>query len=214
MILIGLMGAKGAGKDTFFEYARESYSGTFSRFAFADAIRDEVEAAFSVSPIMLADPVLKENPLDELSLVACEDQGFVESMLRVHGEYLSMVEPRSPRWIMQQWGTEYRRSQNPHYWTFQFSRFYRQSMIDGVDFLVVTDVRFPDEIDTVLSHGGSLVAIRNEDAESKINAMSHVSELHWKREKRRIDITNPFPDKARQNEFKMAVSDYILSCLG
>jgi hypothetical protein len=57
--------------------------------------------------------------------------------------------------LLQWWGTEYRRAQDPDYWV--------QKMYEGipptVDVALVTDVRFPNEADSITQRGGYTVKV-------------------------------------------------------
>lgn len=144
--LIGLTGAAGTGKDTIAAmlFAR----GFFVKIAFADALRAEVCTAFDVPMSYLTDRETKEHPISALSICRCADAGFRRAM----ADQLSAA-PRSPRQIMQWWGTEYRRAQDVAYWTSRAGHMIDLHRQDGTS-VVVTDVRFADEADLIRSKGG------------------------------------------------------------
>jgi hypothetical protein len=143
--IIGLTGAKGAGKDTAAAALVEQLG--FRRIAFADALYLEVADAFGVTVPHLANRDTKETPLPELAIDRCADRLFIEALRATAvdcGVPLDMDCPRSPRWILQRWGTEYRRQycHDDAYWLDQVQR-----VIDtnpARDF-VVTDVRYLNE---------------------------------------------------------------------
>lgn len=58
----------------------------------------------------------------------------------------------------QHWATEIRREQNPLYWVQKTASTFTQMIADGVD-TVVTDVRFPNEAQSILDLGGILVRL-------------------------------------------------------
>jgi hypothetical protein len=62
------------------------------------------------------------------------------------------------RRILQWWGTEYRRAEDPDYWTKAWSRKIEQFDLDSVHILV-DDVRFMNELVTIKAHGGRVVKI-------------------------------------------------------
>ena len=70
-----------------------------------DALRMEVAQAWRVDVRMLAHRPTKEWPLPALAIGMCGDPFFVTWAA---GQELNLHEPRSPRWIMQRWGTEFR----------------------------------------------------------------------------------------------------------
>lgn len=179
MFIIGLIGLRGSGKDTFAGYLQQF---GWRRAAFADALYDEVAGAFGVDVDFLRDRTRKESPQEELSLVNCGDEGFVKCLLKygytTHADPLKA--PRSPREVLQIWGTEYRRTSEfggyDSYWLDQV-----KSLIEsnpGTKW-VLTDVRFYNEYRFVESLGGTLIrVIRPSQAQSSLldPALLHVSE--------------------------------------
>lgn len=145
--VIGLTGPKGSGKDTAANLLRNHCG--FTVVAFADALRREVCTAFREEPIVFTRRETKEHPLTSLALRRCLDDSFTGCMALQHmdrGINLDLDAPRSPRQIMQWWGTEYRRLTDPDYWV--------KAMEHRVHFLLhsnttariaVTDVRFSNE---------------------------------------------------------------------
>ncbi|WP_375591571.1 hypothetical protein [Chitiniphilus eburneus] len=121
--LIGLCGAKRAGKDTVADHLVRHHG--FTRLAFADALRAEVAEAFQVSVVTLLEPGLKEIPLQHLALICCNDHRFLDWWLSTpeagaerslnDGTFRQHAVPRSPRWLTQRWG-DWRRSDDPFYW--------------------------------------------------------------------------------------------------
>lgn len=135
MQIIGLHGKARSGKDTIADYLVEQYG--FVKFGFADALYKEVAEAFSVAPFFLQDVDTKDTPSELMRLWRCTDEAFKAVALNKlaedawardpgvatqlnekYGVYLGFDHETniSPRWIMQVWGTEYRRAQNPDYW--------------------------------------------------------------------------------------------------
>jgi hypothetical protein len=161
--LLGLAGHAGVGKDTVADllvaHAR------FRKLAFADALRGEIATAFSLSLDDLSTPHLKNvervglrmrlAPRDFLAAVVLS----LSAAAPDHRTPLSdawLDQPRSPRQIMQWWGTEYRRAQSPRYWTQQLINglaYYRR---EGETRFVVTDVRFDNEADSLRMAGGAI----------------------------------------------------------
>jgi hypothetical protein len=146
--IIGLTGPKGVGKDTV-----ASLLGTHAGFyhcAYADALREEVCEAWRFEPLYLIRPETKEHPLSDLAMRKCQSDSFVARMVIEHnlrGTTLDMDAPRSPRQILQWWGTEYRRQQDPDYWTKMLKHRIAYIIGDGLQTrIVVTDCRFENEI--------------------------------------------------------------------
>lgn len=149
MKIIGLVGRMGSGKDT---VAALLAMRGYRRFAFADAIRDEVREAIKMRGYV-------DHPFSPLAIQAL-----------FHAELDEVDQkPTTPRMraLLQQWG-DYRRAQNPNYWTDLTAK-----DIHGVDLVAISDVRFPDEADLIRRLGGVVWLIRR-PSDEPINA--HVSE--------------------------------------
>lgn len=157
--IIGLTGLAGSGKDTVADLLTV-HSG-FVKVAFADALRLEAADAFNIDVRHFTFRDTKELPLRCLALARCLSAPFVERMQMHHalaGQVLDLEAPRSPRQIMQWWGTEYRRAQHTAYWLQRMmatlNTLLRERTAAGI---VVTDCRFSNEVDLVrLSYGGEI----------------------------------------------------------
>lgn len=171
-IIIALTGLAGAGKDTVAD-TLVTHAG-FTKMAFADALRTEVAEAFGLGDRygILSDRATKEQPHNLLALVRCVHSADGIDFVRQLGaeaaslgdpdpDYTAwMLAPHSPRQILQCWGTEYRRAQDPDYWTKQARERIEQLMIEGerqgYTRIVITDCRFDNEAATVRALGGTL----------------------------------------------------------
>lgn len=177
--VIGLTGPLGSGKDTVADLLT-THCGAH-KMAFADALRAEIVEAFCIEHIYLTRRETKEHPLSALALARCLDTAFTGRMLINHqlqhpGTELDLDAPRSPRQIMQWWGTEYRRAATPGYWVSkaaQHIRWRHQAMRDRL--IVITDVRFQDEANLVRALGGQIWQIKRPGCD--VAAGAHVSEV-------------------------------------
>lgn len=205
--LVGLVGVKGAGKDTaaIVLIAENNYQ----RLSFATGIYQQVSDSYGVSIESLEHRDTKETPKLELSLQYCSNLEFIEVILtlqgfttravkkakkaiksgRVHllparGIKKSLITPRSARWVLQHWGTEYRRESIygfDTYWLSQVETVIRNN--PHLNF-VITDVRFQDEAAFIQLKGGVLIRVRREAIEAEENfnrklngTAAHKSEL-------------------------------------
>lgn len=173
--LLGLTGPASAGKDTVADLL-VIHAG-FSKLAFADALRAEVAEAYGIDPRTLTRRETKEDPTLALSLDRCTDLAFVGRILRstVLPSSSEIHRARSPREVMQQWGTEFRRAQDPDYWVKKMSsrvRYYAQSGL--CDKFVLTDVRFANEAALVRRIGTQLWQIKRPGTAP---TEAHVSEV-------------------------------------
>jgi hypothetical protein len=163
MKLIGLAGPAGVGKDTIADYLVATHN--FTKFSFSDALYDEVAAAFGIDKAVLYVRETKEHPMEALQYWYCNDLAFqdimFEQLARVHKYPLDVW--CSPRQVLQWWGTEYRRKQNPGYWIFKAGLVVRAYLALAKDDpetqrggLVNCSVRFPNERVFVEMHNGEV----------------------------------------------------------
>lgn len=132
--LVGLIGKKRSGKDTFAVTLTEHRG--FERFAFADPLK---AAVYSVNPIVC-------------------DGGLVKRLRDVvdrHG-WEEAKENREVRRLLQEYGVSIREIQ-PGFWVDATMRPALDAL--GTSRVVVTDVRFPNEVEAIKVAGGSIVRI-------------------------------------------------------
>lgn len=150
--LLGLVGAAGAGKDA---AGAVLVRAGWQRIAFADALRVEVAEAWAthIATFVLRDD--KDRPSPSLRVGYCGNADFLRwAAYAGH----SLHQPRSPRWVMQQWG-EFRRAGNPLHWVNQVEQWINHHNLAGHRGLVITDVRMANEAAMVRWRGGHLVRV-------------------------------------------------------
>jgi len=164
--IIGLMGVKGCGKDTFAQHFVQNHG--FCRIGFADELYRQVAAAFGVTESLLGERATKELPLAALALRHCSDGDFVRCVLETNGWQdgeRTRAQPLSPRMVMQLWGDEYRRQRGvDNYWLQIVEKAMRAT--PALPF-VVTDVRYPNEMAFLRSKGATLVRLRRSVQEAR-----------------------------------------------
>lgn len=177
MMLIGLAGSAGTGKDTVADYLVAQYG--FTKFSFSDALYREVSEAFGVPVEELQDREKKERPHQKLTPDDCKDVGFYKIMLE-HG--IHPLQAASPRWVLQRWGTEYRRAQDPDYWLKQAALWVQAWLDVTADDgqyhagLVNTSVRFPNEQAWINEMDGAVWHVRRPDRGHYASQLDYVSE--------------------------------------
>jgi hypothetical protein len=192
--IIGLCGLAGGGKDTVAQLLATHLR--FSHLAFADALRNEICEAFGVDQSVLTRRDTKETPTPALALHRCSPaSGFVNAVI-AQGQWLApgknlsneLTAPRSPRWIMQQWGTEYRRTYSGQdYWTRTLkARVYVQQQGHQLRH-VISDVRFDNEAEAIRSMGGTIWQVKRPDLKQDTG---HISETDGSRFKPDLVINN------------------------
>lgn len=173
--LIGLIGLKGAGKDTCAKYLVDN---GFTRLAFADKLYQEVAAAFNVSIEFLGNRETKESPRQELMLRNCQDPLFAQIVQKLKqnelGREFGLNEALSPRQVMQFWGTDYKRKYvSDSYWLDVVA----QQMQETPGRYVITDVRFNNEADFIETRSGILVRVTREALERAFEKLD-ISKQH------------------------------------
>jgi len=200
MHIIGLHGPARAGKDTIADYLVSRYG--FHKIAFSDALYSEVATAYGLpDERILRDPATKDAPLHQMSLQHCMDSEFIEVARSVMDKETTgkFVFPtavhQSPRWILQVWGTEYRRAQNPDYWV-ERAGLWMQAFIKTLEHVAteedVKDGQVPEQIkvgDKVYeNHPGVVVSgVRFENERQFIKDWFGVIWHVWRKDLPKID---------------------------
>ena len=190
MMLIGLAGSAGSGKDTVADYLVAQHG--FTKFSFSDALYREVSEAFSIPIDELKHRGGKELPHPKLVEAYCKDPEFAKLMRAEADARNAYVQPPvqvaarwvsySPRWVLQHWGTEYRRAQDPDYWLKAASLWVQawlevtkdDGQVHGG--LVNTSVRFPNELAWIDEMQGVVWHVRRHDVSGVASELQHVAE--------------------------------------
>ena len=158
-MIIGLVGFIGAGKGTVRDILVREYG--YHGFAFADALKDAVATIFTWP------------------------RGLLEGDSNASRAFRERVDPWwshklgyevTPRLILQKMGTEAcRHGIADNIWIAALEK-----RIHGYDDVVISDCRFPNEIDFVRSAGGVIVRVkRGEEPSLEEQMKMHISETAW-----------------------------------
>lgn len=158
--ILGLCGLPGCGKDACADVL-ERFG--FRRIAFADALRREICENWGVDVRLLQDRGTKGVPLGALAIGRCGERSFVGWARR---QGLDLSAPRSPRWLMQRYATEFRRDRDPDYWVRQARLRMLDLMVSGETRFVVTDVRFVNEASMLQMAGARIVRVYRRELEA------------------------------------------------
>lgn len=158
--ILGLCGLPGCGKDSCADVL-ERYG--WRRIAFADALRTEICEAWGVDARLLQDRGTKGVPLGALAIGRCSQPAFIGWARR---QELDLSAPRSPRWLMQRYATEFRRDRDPDYWVRQARLRMLDLMTAGETRFVVTDVRFVNEAAMLQAAGARIVRVTRREVEA------------------------------------------------
>lgn len=172
-MLIALTGRTGCGKDT---VGNGLWFAGWQAIAFADALRAEVVALWHTDARLFTERVTKEQPTPSLAAGICSDAAW---LIYADHHQFDLRQPRSPRWLMQQWGS-FRRTQDRDHWVQQVQRWIstRLQHHNGAN-LVVTDVRLPNEAAAIRQLGGYIVRLHRPGlAALPADTASHESEQY------------------------------------
>jgi hypothetical protein len=140
-MIIGFVGFIGSGKDTAADYLVNFYG--FRRDSFANTLKDAVACVFGW------------------------DRTLLEGRTKEAREWREQVDPwwaerlnmpnLTPRWILQYWGTDVCRN---HFHDDIWIASLENKMRKTTDNIVISDVRFPNEIKAIHNAGGIVVRIK------------------------------------------------------
>jgi len=166
--VIGLGYRAGSGKDTAAAEIIAQRRYDIRRYAFADALKREVNAE-----AIRAGGMLNLLTLASRRFVLCD--GYYKDFPDwvVYDPYAPMDDPMCPlgkqRTLLQWWGAEYRRAQDPNYWV---KRLAESIAKDNPKVALITDLRFPNEMQFVREQDGYTVRVDRPD----LPPATHISE--------------------------------------
>lgn len=172
--IIGLCGQAGSGKDTCADLIVARSPRGVVKLAFADPLKEEVSQSFGIDPIFLHAQELKCIKYGSLAIHRSADIHFIDRMKEI-GEDIHCL--RSPRQIMQLWGTEYRRADDRDYWTEKMLSYIHAHIGYGQKIFVLSDVRFVNEAQLVLNCGGTLIMVKRGSDKSASHESESTSSL-------------------------------------
>ena len=143
-MIIGFVGFIGSGKDTAADYLVNFHG--FRRDSFANTLKDAVSAVFGW------DRTLLEGRTSEARAWREQVDSWWANRLG--------IPHLTPRWILQNWGTEVLRNGfHDDIWIASLENKMRKT----TDNIVISDVRFPNEIKAIHNAGGIVVRIKRGD---------------------------------------------------
>jgi len=140
-MIIGCVGFIGSGKDTIADYLVNIHG--FRRESFANTLKDAVSSVFGWDRVMLEGRTREAREWRE--------QVDVWWSKRLN------IPDLTPRWVLQQWGTEVcRRGFHDDIWIASVENKLRTSK----DNIIISDCRFPNEIKSIKSAGGIIICVQ------------------------------------------------------
>lgn len=139
-MIIGVCGFIGSGKDTIADYLVNVHG--FRRESFANTLKDAVAAVFGWDRVMLEGRTKEAREWREQVDVWWAERLNIPNL--------------TPRWVLQQWGTEVcRKGFHDDIWIASVENKLRRSK----DNIVISDCRFPNEISSIKSAGGTIIRV-------------------------------------------------------
>jgi hypothetical protein len=143
-MIIGIAGFQGSGKDTIADYLCNIYG--FKRDSFAATLKDAVAAVFGWDRELLEGRTR-------------ESRAWRETVDPWWANRLNMPD-LTPRLVLQKWGTEVaRKSWHDDTWIASLENKLSKAHND----IVITDVRFPNEILAIKNAGGVVIRVKRGD---------------------------------------------------
>lgn len=148
-MIIGICGFIGSGKDTIADYLVNFHE--FRRESFANTLKDAVSAVFGWDRTMLEGRTKEAREWRE----------------KVDFWWSNRLGRQiTPRWVLQYWGTEVcRKGFHDDIWIASLENKLRHSR----DNVVISDCRFPNEIDSIRKAGGKIVWVKRGELPSWYN---------------------------------------------
>jgi hypothetical protein len=171
-MIIGFVGFIGSGKDTAADYLVNFHG--YRRDSFANTLKDAVSNVFGWDRTLLEGRT-------------AEAREWREQVDPWWAQRLNMPK-LTPRWVLQYWGTEVcGRGFHDDIWIASVENKMRKTK----DNIVISDVRFPNEISAIHNAGGKVIRIKRGEEPSwyqdAINMNSGQSNMSWSISKTRME---------------------------
>lgn len=201
-MIIGIAGAKRAGKNTVAKFIHEEFHGDMvvKEWSFAEDLKKSAAAALGY--------------MGNDSIAFCDElkeHGEIETTIAINGNSLDITKI-SGREFLQLYGTEaHREIFGSNFWVNNlFQKIFDNEdgalIVDGDNRMrldLITDVRFPNEADAVHTAGGKILQVKRIKAQSEED--THASEKPLEKESVDYVIYNNYDLKNLREESKRAI---------
>ena len=190
--VLGLAGQQGAGKDHTYEALVALYEGKrrVRRMAFADGVRREV--TLDVLKAVWPDVTFKDT-----------DGAGTWAKPYTAGQ----------RFILQRWGTEFRRAQDPDYWV-KYGLGYIEEHAEDGDLWVVTDVRVENETAALRDLPNGSTALVMATLEERAGRLGLTEADLAKRSQHASEVIDFSPEYVVMNHADVVLEPNLLAWLG
>jgi hypothetical protein len=181
-MILGFAGKAATGKTTAAKHVAPLLNKECKIIPMAMVLRDEVEAFLRAVGAEESVPLVYGCQDDKVRVFYVDEQKALQQcpkwahFISEHQE----IQDRSGqtavtvRRILQWWGTEYRRDQDPDYWTKAWGRKVSEYDVEQM-YVLVDDVRFMNELNVIKEHGGLIVKIERPGFDGANNHASETS---------------------------------------
>lgn len=181
-MILGFAGKAATGKTTAAKYLQPLLDKECKIIPMAMVLRDEVEAFLRAIDAEASVPLVYGCQDDKVRIFYVDEQKALEQcskwthFITEHQEIQdrSGLTAVTVRRILQWWGTEYRRAQDPDYWTKAWGRKISEYDVEQI-YVLVDDVRFMNELKVIKEHGGLIVKIERPGFDGANNHASETS---------------------------------------
>jgi len=179
-MIVGFVGFIGSGKDTAADYLVNFHE--FRRDSFANTLKDAVAAVFGWDRTLLEGRTAEARRWREQV-----DQWWADRLGMPH---------LTPRWVLQYWGTEVLRNHfHDDIWIASVENKLRKT----TDNIVISDVRFTNEIDAIHRAGGKVIRVkRGSDPDwfqDAANVNTGPTNMNWAISKMRMEELKIHPSE-------------------
>ena len=209
-ILIGLSGAMGSGKDTVADILESEHG--FTRFAFADTLKEllwQANCTVAVTDKETAKLGIAHSPSSHTMIRSLFPQ---TDLPPTPSEWDEIKQINDVRRLLQEHGTASRQVLGDTIWVDIVSR-----KIDAANpnRVVITDVRFPNELDFIRKNGGRMLAIdrlkSDKPAEVDSSLLEHTSEISLKHDTMDMFLSNNSTLDNLRRKVAQMVSELVCS---
>lgn len=166
LVLIGISGAAGAGKDTVGKIFQEHFLDCYTKH-FADPLKQACSSAFGIPLDDFSDPLAKNLVHPYWDVTPRQIAQFVGTeMFRVEGAGLLGPKVANSFWTNRMAGTLTGDLYLPEV----------EGLYEEDEIIIIPDVRFQNEYDFVLDNNGYMIHLTREGADGKVGIPGHSSE--------------------------------------
>ena len=139
--------------DTFIQYAEEAMWPHVKMYSFADTLKSLAVHLFGLRPEQVYGSEAGKNSLTQFRW---EDMPGDTSDIGPNGKICHHKGPMTAREFMQHFGTDIMRKMYPNIWV---DNTIKKILAEGSELAVIPDVRFPNEVEAILSNGGEVIRL-------------------------------------------------------